>query len=83
MASVTPTRDAQELRTLEISITSTNPSNIELDGEILSSVMENQTARELRSLQPTDHGKDAYLVLAGCTVIQTPVWGEQHAFGLH
>jgi hypothetical protein len=30
-------------------------------------------------LPPTDHGKHAYLVLAGCTFIQAPVWG-QHMF---
>jgi hypothetical protein len=29
-----------------------------------------------RSLPPTDHGKQAYLVLAGCTLIQAPVWGQ-------
>jgi hypothetical protein len=28
------------------------------------------------SLPPTDHGKQAYLVLAGCTLIQAPVWGK-------
>jgi hypothetical protein len=31
---------------------------------------------EMRSLPPTDHGRQAYLVLAGCTLIQAPVWGE-------
>lgn len=31
---------------------------------------------EVPSLPPTDHGKQAYLVLAGCTLIQAPVWGE-------
>jgi hypothetical protein len=34
---------------------------------------------EMRSLPPTDHGRDAYLVLAGCTIIQAPVWGQQVA----
>jgi hypothetical protein len=34
---------------------------------------------DVLSLPPTDHGKHAYLVLAGCTVIQAPVWG-QHVF---
>lgn len=33
----------------------------------------------LPPLPPTDHGSHAYLVLAGCTVIQAPVWG-QHMF---
>jgi hypothetical protein len=32
---------------------------------------------DMRSLPPTDHGKQAYLVLAGCTLIQAPVWGER------
>jgi hypothetical protein len=32
---------------------------------------------EIPSLPPTDHGRDAYLVLLGCTVIQAPVWGTQ------
>jgi hypothetical protein len=31
---------------------------------------------EIPTLPPTDHGKDAYLVLAGCTLIQAPVWGK-------
>jgi hypothetical protein len=31
---------------------------------------------EVRSLPPTDHGRQAYVVLAGCTLIQAPVWGE-------
>lgn len=28
------------------------------------------------SLPPTDRGKEAWLVLAGCSLIQIPVWGE-------
>jgi hypothetical protein len=35
------------------------------------------TEIESRALAPTDYGKQAYLVLAGCTVIQAPVWGKQ------
>lgn len=31
---------------------------------------------EIPQLPPTDHGKQAYLVLAGCTLIQAPVWGQ-------
>lgn len=31
---------------------------------------------EMPSLPPTDHGKQAYLVLIGCTLIQAPVWGK-------
>lgn len=34
---------------------------------------------EVSSLPPTDHGKPAYFVLAGCTLIQAPVWGTQDA----
>jgi hypothetical protein len=34
---------------------------------------------DIHSLPPTDHGRQAYLVLAGCTLIQAPVWG-QHMF---
>ena len=32
---------------------------------------------ERSALLPTDHGKAAWLVLAGCSVIQAPVWGAQ------
>jgi len=28
------------------------------------------------SLPPTDGGKDAWLVLAGCTILEALVWGE-------
>lgn len=34
------------------------------------------TETEISSLPPTDHGKAAYMVLAGCTLIQAPVWGK-------
>ncbi|TVY65668.1 Fujikurins efflux protein, partial [Lachnellula suecica] len=37
---------------------------------------------EMRSLPPTDHGREAYLVLAGCTIIQAPVWGYSLSFGV-
>ena len=30
---------------------------------------------EQATLNPTDHGRDAYLVLLGCTLIQAPIWG--------
>jgi hypothetical protein len=30
---------------------------------------------DMRALPPTDHGKQAYLILTGCTLIQAPVWG--------
>jgi len=32
------------------------------------------------SLPPTDRGKEAWLVLAGCSLIQIPVWGTQPLF---
>lgn len=45
------------------------------------SLEENTPAEiEMRPLPPTDRGKDAYLVLLGCTIIQAPVWGEQWLF---
>jgi hypothetical protein len=31
---------------------------------------------EIQQLPPADHGKQAYLVLAGCSLIQAPVWGK-------
>lgn len=34
------------------------------------------TGVESVSLPPTDHGKQAYLVLLGCTMIQAPIWGK-------
>ncbi|RDW82711.1 MFS general substrate transporter-9 [Coleophoma cylindrospora] len=37
---------------------------------------------ETRALPPADRGKEAYLVLAGCTIIQAPVWGYSLAFGV-
>ena len=36
-----------------------------------------QESIEQAYLPPTDHGKAAWLVLAGCSVIQAPVWGTQ------
>ncbi len=30
---------------------------------------------EQRSLPPTDSGKDAYIVLASCSLLQFPIWG--------
>lgn len=37
---------------------------------------------EQTSLPPTDHGKQAYLVLLGCTLIQAPIWGYSLSFGV-
>jgi hypothetical protein len=33
------------------------------------------------SLPPTDGGKDAWLVLAGCTILEALVWGESSGRG--
>lgn len=41
------------------------------------SELENNTAEiEYSSLPPTDHSRQAYLVLLGCTLIQAPIWGK-------
>ncbi|KAI8961923.1 MFS general substrate transporter [Daldinia sp. FL1419] len=34
------------------------------------------------SIPPSDRGKAAYLVLAGCVLIQAPIWGYSLAFGI-
>lgn len=39
---------------------------------------EDQQSLSTARLPPTDHGKDAYLVLAGCSLIQAPVWGKSY-----
>ncbi|KAN0093789.1 MFS general substrate transporter [Hyaloscypha variabilis] len=36
----------------------------------------------MQSLPPADHGRQAYLVLAGCTLIQAPVWGYSISYGV-
>lgn len=58
-------------------------SNLAFDTEAESEmqVASNQEI-ESRALAPTDCGRQAYLVLAGCTVIQAPVWGKQTLFAL-
>jgi hypothetical protein len=45
-------------------------------GENLQFRMQMQMDMEIQQLPPTDHGKQAYLVLAACTLIQVPVWGQ-------
>ncbi|KAI1383877.1 MFS general substrate transporter [Hypoxylon trugodes] len=35
-----------------------------------------------QTLPQTDRGRAAYLVLAGCVLIQTPIWGYSLAFGI-
>lgn len=43
---------------------------------------EQETVEEIEqvSLPPTDRGKEAWLVLAGCSLIQIPVWGMRSNF---
>lgn len=43
-----------------------------------SATEQQQTRMEIEqaSLPPADRGKQAWLVLAGCSLIQIPVWGE-------
>lgn len=54
--------------------TNSGPNNSEA---VSGSMVELELQTEETALPPTDHGKQAYLVLAGCTLIQAPVWGEQ------
>jgi hypothetical protein len=49
------------------------------EAEINSTHEEQNLETEMRALPPADHGRDAYLVLAGCTIIQAPVWGQHVA----
>ena len=54
-----------------------SPSGEEIQRESLS--QSNNSLRseiEQASLPPADHGKAAWLVLAGCSIIQLPVWGK-------
>lgn len=52
----------------------TSVTSVISDGEAVNATQ--TTEIESRALAPTDYGKEAYLVLAGCTVIQAPVWGK-------
>ncbi|KAF2841835.1 putative MFS monocarboxylate transporter [Patellaria atrata CBS 101060] len=56
----------------------------ELDAShiIHSSFGSGQSEVEQTPLPPTDGGRAAWLVLAGCSIIQTPVWGFSLAFGV-
>ena len=62
-----------------IELSSTTPTSISNQ-----SPYEDQNSAEIEQppLEPTDTGKAAWLVLAGCTVIQLPVWGFPIAFGV-
>lgn len=65
-----PTEGSELLRAPE---TSEAARTVETRGSIRS--FESHEV-DLPSLPPADHGKQAYMVLAGCTLIQGPVWGE-------
>lgn len=45
-------------------------------GEGESPQQREQEPEQSQTLPPTDHGRAAYLVLAGCAIMQAPVWGE-------
>lgn len=69
MASI----NAHELRSVN-----SRQSTVDSGSEVRAASRQDPSAEiEMRSLPPTDHGKQAYLVLAGCTLIQAPVWGAQ------
>lgn len=59
----------------EVELDRINPSNYTVSA--LPAIEEQETAEEIEqvSLPPTDRGKNAWLVLAGCSLIQIPVWG--------
>lgn len=64
-----------EPNTLELQSSNRSLSEPRNDDFGLDQASQNlDTEIEMRSLPPTDHGKQAYLVLAGCTLIQAPVW---------
>lgn len=48
--------------------------SLHTDGSIATHISE---GNEQTPLPPTDRGKAAWLVLAGCSLIQAPVWGTQ------
>jgi hypothetical protein len=45
-------------------------------------VAETQPDGQQFSLPPVDHGKDAYLFLAACFVVEALVWGFPFSFGV-
>ena len=67
-----PYVDSQELRSMSSRRTASRSNEADLQS---LSPQEAVAEIEMRSLPPSDHGKHAYLVLAGCTLIQAPVWG--------
>ncbi|KAK2757957.1 hypothetical protein FQN54_004363 [Arachnomyces sp. PD_36] len=57
---------------------SSSPSQMHEDGRLSS----NEDVQQGHDLPPIDGGRDAWLVLAGCALLQVPVWGFSLAFGV-
>ncbi|EPE24735.1 MFS general substrate transporter [Glarea lozoyensis ATCC 20868] len=76
MASQTASLSSYELR---------NMADASMNSPVVSHTQENVAENneiEVPSLPPTDHGKAAYLVLLGCTVLQAPIWAYSLSFGV-
>ncbi|KAK1546805.1 hypothetical protein CPAR01_00772 [Colletotrichum paranaense] len=63
------------------------PEAIDLRGRTLTvsqavTQQESENEVEQAPLPPADRGKEAWLVLLGCSLIQFPVWGYSLAFGV-
>ncbi|KAG7040066.1 MFS general substrate transporter [Colletotrichum scovillei] len=63
------------------------PSAINLPNRTLTvnhAIEQQETDNEIEQAQlpPSDRGKEAWLVLLGCSLIQIPVWGYSLAFGV-
>lgn len=41
-----------------------------------------QSIHHAQTLPPADHGRDAYVALACCTIAQAPIWGYSVSFGI-
>lgn len=54
-----------------IELTATNP-------EVQENIDAESTGLAEFSLPPADHGKDAWLFLAGCFIVEVLVWGKQN-----
>ncbi|KAH7135727.1 major facilitator superfamily domain-containing protein [Dendryphion nanum] len=63
---------------------SSSPAHDDSNPPAASTIWHNIIPLEIEqpSLPPTDTGKAAWLVLAGCSLIQAPVWGFSLAFGV-
>jgi hypothetical protein len=69
MASTAPSHELQSLGHRQSNAASGLEDN---EADLVNFVSE----VDMQSLPPADHGRQAYLVLAGCTLIQAPVWGQ-------